>query len=79
MVAGKRDVGDGVGIDATYQYITERPALEEEADDVVYATDPEPAGDASAENVPRPPQTPDERRPDADGQTTLDEFFWGGV
>jgi len=71
MVAGKRDVGDGVGIDATYQYITERPALEDQAEDIVYATDPEPAGAASAENVPDP-----RRRPDTTGQTTLDE--WGG-
>jgi hypothetical protein len=38
MVAGKRDVGDGVGIDATYQYITERPALEDQAEDIVDAT-----------------------------------------
>jgi len=71
MVAGKRDVGDGVGIDATYQYITERPALKDQAEDVVYATDPEPGGDVSAENVPDPRQ-----RPDTTGQTTLDE--WGG-
>ena len=76
MVAGDRTVGDGVGVDATYQYITERSSLEEEADDVVYATDPEPAGGVNSENVPEPPRTPDERRPDVDGQTTLDDWRW---
>lgn len=44
--------GDPLG--ATEQYITERPELEEESDDVEYATDPEPDGEATVKNVPMP-------------------------
>jgi hypothetical protein len=45
---------DGDPLDGTAQYITERPELEEEADEVAYATDPEPEGESTAENVPMP-------------------------
>jgi len=72
MVTGKRDVGDGVGIDATYQYITERPALEDQAEDVVYATDPEPAGAMTTEGDP---QVGGDRPDDREGQTTIAD--WG--
>jgi hypothetical protein len=60
----------GDPIDGTVQYITERPALEDEADDVVYATDPEEDGQETTENVPMP------RRPDGQGQSTLDDWGW---
>jgi hypothetical protein len=43
---------EGDPLDGTAQYITERPALEDEADEVAYATDPEPEGEETAENVP---------------------------
>jgi hypothetical protein len=49
----KRDY-EGDALDATEQYITERPELEEEAEEVAYATDPEPEGEATTENVPMP-------------------------
>ena len=45
---------EGDPLDGTVQYITERPELEEEADEVEYATDPEPEGESTAENVPMP-------------------------
>ena len=45
---------EGDPLDATEQYITERPELEEEAEEVAYATDPEPAGETTTENVPIP-------------------------
>lgn len=45
---------DGDPLDGTAQYITERPELEEEAESVEYATDPEPNGESTAENVPMP-------------------------
>jgi len=75
----------GSPLDCTYQYITERPALQDdddddvdeldhEAEDVVYATDPEPTGELRSENVPVP-ETPTET-PDVDGQSTLDDWGW---
>ncbi|WP_164722122.1 hypothetical protein [Haloterrigena salifodinae] len=69
---------DGDPLDATYQSITERPSLEDEADDVVYATDPEDVGEERAENVPTttdPEEEPAEpERPVVKGQTTLPEW-----
>lgn len=50
---------DGDALDGTVQYITERPELEDEADDVAYATDPDPPGEATMENVPVPGGTDD--------------------
>lgn len=44
-------------------------ALDADAEQVVYATDPEPDGDVSAENVPVPGE-----RPDVDGQSTWDDW-----
>jgi hypothetical protein len=49
----KRDY-EGDPLDGTVQYVTERPALEDEADEVAYATDPEPQGTETTENVPMP-------------------------
>lgn len=37
--------------DYTWQYVTERPELDEQAEDVVYASDPEPDGEVSVEAV----------------------------
>ncbi|WP_135827319.1 hypothetical protein [Halorussus halobius] len=64
---------DGPAIDASYQYITERPSLDDSAD-TVYATAPEPDGEETTEDVP----VPDGGRPeeDVDGQTTLDDWGW---
>jgi len=60
---------DGDPIDGTVQWITERPSIEEKADEVVYATEPE-QGEERAENVPVP------KRPDEEGQSTLDDWGW---
>lgn len=67
---------DGPALDATYQYITERPELEKEAEDVIYATEPEPQGKETAENVPVPDEPEGVDRPDVEGQTTLDDWRW---
>ena len=61
----------GDALDGTVQYITERPELDDQADDVVYATEPEPAGEERTENVP----TLEVERPESAGQSTLDD--WG--
>ncbi|UHQ96405.1 hypothetical protein [Natrinema halophilum] len=68
---------EGSPIDARYQHISERPSLEDEADDVVYATDPAPGGEERSENVPVPDDPADEPEPDrpvVKGQTTLQEW-----
>ena len=62
---------EGPALDATYQYITERPSLEQQADQVEYATDPETPGTESVENVP---VSTEETEPDVDGQATLADF-----
>ncbi|QCC57348.1 hypothetical protein [Natrinema thermotolerans] len=67
----------GDPIDGTVQHISERPALEDEADDVVYATDPEDAGEERTEGVPdlSESESDDEpERPVVKGQTTLPEW-----
>lgn len=78
---------DGPPIDARYQWISERPELDDrdddedydeldrEAEDVVYVTPPEPAGEEIVENVPIPIPRDDQPEPlDRDGQTRLAEF-----
>jgi hypothetical protein len=76
-------VDDDLGLDHTWQYFQDRPAadadedvdeLDQEAEAVVYATEPTAEGEISARNVP----TPDGRaqRPGHSGQTTLDEWGW---
>jgi hypothetical protein len=67
---------DGPPLDATYQHISDAPAWRSDDGETVNVVDDEETGEISTENVPQPPQTPDERRPDADGQTTLDDFGW---
>ena len=71
---GRRSHSGGA-IDGTVQYIAERPELDDEAEDVVYATNPEDVGEERAENVPVP--EPDESkeidRPDTEGQTTISD------
>jgi len=90
----------GDPIDATYQSITERPALEDQdtdgggdpdsdvddqdrdrdtdqSDAVVYATDPEPAGEVTTTDVPilsDDNQDDEQQRPLVPGQTTLVEW-----
>jgi len=76
MVAGERAVGDGVGIDGRVQQLSEAPYWQDDDGETVDVVDDTETGEISAENVPQPPQSPDERRPDADGQTTLDEWGW---
>jgi len=63
----------GPDIDATYEYITERPELAEDSSETVYATEPETVGEEETVNVPVPRPGPDE---DAEGQTSLSD--WGG-
>lgn len=69
---------DGDPIDGTVQHISERPSLEEDADDVVYATDPSEGGEENTENVPdiTDPSDADDgpERPVVKGQTTLPEW-----
>jgi hypothetical protein len=42
----------GFALAATYRHISERPVFEDEADEVVYTTDPEPTGEEQTESVP---------------------------
>lgn len=72
---GRRDYSGG-SIDATYQAITERPELDEEAEQVEYATEPEPTGEERTEGVPNLGDDQDADRPDVDGQTTLEDWGW---
>ncbi|WP_254766524.1 hypothetical protein [Salinilacihabitans rarus] len=74
MIGRRSYAGDA--IDASYQYITERPELDEEAEDVVYATEPEPDGTERAKNVPVPEPDEEPDRPAVEGQTTLDDWGW---
>lgn len=62
---------EGSSLDATYQYITERPALEDQAEDVVYATDPEPAGAVTTEGDPQVGDGPPD---DLEGQTKITDW-----
>lgn len=65
---------EGPSIDVGWQYFHERPAatnLDEEAEDVVYATAPEDSGEERAENVPIPKR---QERPDVDGQSTIGDW-----
>lgn len=66
----------GPALDASYQYITERPELEEEAEDVVYATDPEPVGEERTEGTPDLSRDSDVDRPDVNGQTSFADWGW---
>ncbi|AFZ73023.1 hypothetical protein [Natronobacterium gregoryi] len=72
---GRREYSGG-SIDATYQSITERPELDEQADRVEYATEPEPTGEERTEGVPDLNADQDVERPDAAGQTTFEDWGW---
>ncbi|MXV62056.1 hypothetical protein GS429_08280 [Natronorubrum sp. JWXQ-INN-674] len=72
---GRREARGG-SIDASIQYITERPELDEQADRVEYATEPEDVGEERTENVPVPEEPETVERPDVDGQTTLEDWGW---
>lgn len=64
----------GPAIDGTYQHISDRPELDEQAETVEYATDPEPEGEETVENLP---DLSEEREiPDVDGQTSWDDWGW---
>ncbi|SFS62715.1 hypothetical protein [Halostagnicola kamekurae] len=66
----------GSSIDVTYQSITERPELEEQAEKVEYATDPEDIGEERTEGIPKIPDDQEVERPDVDGQTSFDDWGW---
>ena len=72
MAVGRREVGDGVGIDATYQHISEAPAYQDPDGETVDAVDDSEDGEMNVENVPEPPL----EKPDEPGQSTLDD--WAG-
>lgn len=65
---------NGPALDGTVQFITERPELDEDDQDdgeTVYCTPAEQPGEERTENVPVP-----EVEPDAEGQTSLDDWGW---
>jgi len=66
----------GPALDGTYQHISEVYA-DPDGETVAVVDDAE-AGEVRTENVPLPPKTADERRPDVDEdrQTRLDEWRW---
>ncbi|WP_137288644.1 hypothetical protein [Natronorubrum halophilum] len=72
---GRREARGG-SLDGTVQYITERPELNEQAEDVVYATEPEPQGEESTEGVPELEADQEVEHPDVTGQTTLEDWGW---
>jgi hypothetical protein len=74
MVVGERSVGDGVGIDATYQHIADAPAYNDSDGETVDVVDDDPVGEETVENVPVPDGGG--RRDDLEGQTTLDDWGW---
>jgi len=65
---------DGPAVDGTVQYITERPELDKQAEDIIYATDPEDGGEIATEGVPEGVPKGEVQGPDEPGQATLDEF-----
>lgn len=72
----------GPALDGTVQTIDEAPHwqddLDEEADAVAYATDPEAGGQETTENVPVLEADDDRERPDVAGQSTLADWSPGG-
>lgn len=72
---GRREAHGG-SLDGTVQYITDRPELEEQAEKVEYATDPEDVGEERTEGVPEIPTDQEVERPDVDGQTSFDDWGW---
>jgi hypothetical protein len=79
VVGVNRRSYSGRALDGTVQYITERPALDDDSggDETVYATEPEPSGEETTENVPTPESAPGDGPPEnVHGQTTLDDWRW---
>lgn len=76
MVAGKREVGDGVGIDAAYQHFSEAPHWQG-AGETIEVVDDAATGDEFSTDVPSPTEA---KRPAVEGdrQTRLDEWGWSG-
>lgn len=66
---------DGPPLDVRPQYITERPHDEGETVAVVDA-ELDATGEVHSENVPVPRRPA--KRPDVVGQTTWDDWGWGG-
>jgi len=65
----------GDPLDGTVQYITERPELDDNGETVDVVDDRLNAeGEETVTNVPVPENKPE--KPDADGQTTLDDWGW---
>ncbi|MFT4891893.1 MAG: hypothetical protein ACI9YT_002828 [Halobacteriales archaeon] len=64
---------DGPALDATVQYISEAPHWQGDGE-TVDVVDDTPAGEETVEGV----FVPDggDRRPDVEGQTTLDDWGW---
>jgi hypothetical protein len=66
---------EGPAVDGTDQYLSEAPHWNDDGE-TVDVVDDDPESEVSAENVPMPPSSPDERRPDVDGQSTWDDWRW---
>lgn len=64
---------DGPPLDGTVQYISEAPHWQGDGE-TVDVVDDEAAGEATVEDVPVPDAG--DRRPEVDGQTTLDDWGW---
>ncbi|WP_232703504.1 hypothetical protein [Halobacterium wangiae] len=62
----------GPALDGTVQYITESPFWGGDGE-TVDVVDDEPIGEDVTENVPSPD---DDRRPNREGQTTLEDYGW---
>lgn len=63
---------EGPSLDGTVQHLSEAPHWQGEGETVAVVDDRE-TGEATVENVPAPDG---DVRPDADSQTTLDEWGW---
>jgi len=65
----------GDPLDGTVQYITERPELDDTGETVNVVDDRlDTEGEETITNVPVPEREPE--KPDAVGQTTLDDWGW---
>lgn len=64
---------DGPALDGTVQYLSEAPHWQGDGE-TVDVFDDEPTGEETVEDVPVPDGG--DRRPDVEGQTTLDDWGW---
>jgi hypothetical protein len=64
---------DGPALDGTVQYISEAPHWQGDGE-TVDVVDDEPTGEETVEDVPVPDAG--DRRPDVEGQTTLEDWGW---